>query len=180
MITVKELFKDVKTIDEDALVEISDKLWTIGSLEQIKNAATPDVFLLYIGLNMIGNWKGEGWHGVICNQPELVPHIPETLEALGLKKIRLAFDKVIDLFPQFTIFSDNDKSFSDIINFLIDEDLKVSDERLKSIPIEERKKLCEEYHDNLDVLENITEALWGSEAENDGWKEVLNYIDTHK
>ena len=180
MITLIELFKDTKKIDENTLVTISDKLWDIGSLEQIKNAVTAEVFILHIGLNIIGNWQGGGWHGIICNQPELVPYIPETLEALELKKMRIAFDKSIALFPDFTIFSDNDKSFTDIINFVINEDFKVSDERLNSIPITERKNICEEYQNNLDILENITDPLWGYESLNDGWKNVIDYIAKNK
>ena len=128
---------------------------------------------------MIGNWKGSGWHGIICNQPELVPYIRESLEALGLKEMNIAFGHLIDIFPKFTIFND-DKNFTDIINFLIDEDFEVTDERLKNIDIQERKKLCDEYQANLNILEDITEPLWGYEAEDDGWKQVIDYISTHK
>lgn len=63
MLTIKEMLKGISCVNEDVLVEISDKLWEIGTLEKIKEKVSPELFLLYIGVNMIGNWKEKGWWG---------------------------------------------------------------------------------------------------------------------
>lgn len=63
MLTIKEMFKGISGMNERVLVEISDKLWEIGTLEKIREEVTPELFLLHIGINMIGNWKCEGWWG---------------------------------------------------------------------------------------------------------------------
>lgn len=46
MITLKECFKDVKRMKEDTLVELSDKLWKMGTLEKIKEQVSPELFTL--------------------------------------------------------------------------------------------------------------------------------------
>lgn len=58
MITIKEMMDGVSGIDESELFKISDKLWKIGRLEEIKETVSPDLFYLHVGINMIGNWKG--------------------------------------------------------------------------------------------------------------------------
>ena len=57
MLTIKEMFQDISSINEAVLVKLSDKLWEIGTLEEIREQVSPDLFLLHIGINMIGNWK---------------------------------------------------------------------------------------------------------------------------
>ena len=95
MLTLKECFKDAECLNESTLVELSDKLWELGTLEKIKEEVSPELFTLHIGMNMIGNWKGEGWWGLISDQPELVQFIPDTLEAFGLPVLKTAFENVI-------------------------------------------------------------------------------------
>lgn len=48
---------------------------------------------------------------------ELVTFIPNTLEVLKLHKLKAAFEHIISLFPSFTIFSNKDETYYDIINF---------------------------------------------------------------
>ena len=48
MITIKEFYGDVKDIDESVLAVKSDCLWEKGSLLDIKNLVTPQLFHLHI------------------------------------------------------------------------------------------------------------------------------------
>lgn len=83
--------------------------------------------------NMIGNWQGDGWWFLISEQAELVPFIPNTLEVLKLHKLKAAFEHIISLFPSFTVFSNKDETYYDIINFLQNVRFKVADERLNAM-----------------------------------------------
>ena len=61
MLTLKELIKNQKNFNESFFAEVSDKLWKIGEIEEIKNQTDEDLFLFYIAVNIIGNWKGDVW-----------------------------------------------------------------------------------------------------------------------
>ena len=179
MLTLKECFKDAECLNEGTLVELSDKLWELGTLEKIKEEVSPELFTLHIGMNMIGNWKGEGWWGLISDQPELAPFIPDTLEAFGLPVLKTAFENVIACFPEDTVFT-NDGNYCDTINFLQNARFKVSNEKLNAISLEKRKEMVKKIHQYLEELEQMTEPLWGYSAENDGWKAVLDFIADRK
>ena len=179
MLTLKECLKDMKCLEEGTLVELSDKLWELGKLEKIKENVSPELFDLHIGMNMIGNWKGGGWWGVISEQAQLVPFIPDTLEAFELPALKEAFENVISCFPKDTIFS-NDDNYCDTINFLQNVRFKVSNERLNGISPEKRKEMVKNIHHSLDELEQLTEPLWGYAGENGGWKAVLDFISAHQ
>lgn len=176
MLTLKEMFKDASAIDEMQLAEISGKLWEIGSLEEIKVNTSPELFYLHVAVNMIGNWKGEGWWCIICEQADLVPYIPETLERLKLPEIKDAFESIIKIFPEYTVFKSDDALYYDICNFLQSASLKVTDERLNSISKDKRREMVKQVRQNVDRLEMLTLPIWGEDAECNGWKTVLEYI----
>lgn len=134
MLTLQELLNGVKCLDENTLAELSDKLWELGTLDDIKEKVTPELFTLHICMNMVGNWQCDGWWYIICEQVKLVPFIPEALNALGLFTLKTAFEKVISCFPQDTIFTD-DNNYIDTVNFLQNNRFKVSNKKLNSIPL---------------------------------------------
>lgn len=179
MLGLKECLKDAECIGEDTLVALSDKLWELGTLEEIKANVSPELFTLHIGMNMIGNWKGEGWWGIISEQAELVPFIPSTLEAFGLPALKTGFENVISCFPQDTVFS-NDANYCETINFLQNARFKVSSESLNAISFENRKEMVKNIRCYLEELEQLTEPLWGYSSENDSWKVVLDFISAHR
>lgn len=61
MLTLQELLNGVKCLDENTLAELSDKLWELGTLDDIKEKVTPELFTLHICMNMVGNWQCDGW-----------------------------------------------------------------------------------------------------------------------
>ena len=178
MFTIKEMIENVSDIDEMQLVKISDQLWKIGNLGEIKEKVSPDLFYLHIGINMIGNWKGEGWWCIICEHADLVPYIPTTLDKLNLNELKIAFESIIKMFPEDTTFESDNDSYYDICNFLQSANLKVEDERLNAIPKDKRREMVKQVRQNVDRLENLTNPIFGDSVEYKGWKPVLDYISS--
>lgn len=176
-LTLKELFLDVSVIDETQLLTVSDKLWSLGSLEDIRQNTSPELFTLHIATNTIGNWKEGGWWYILCEQANLVPYIPEALERCHLPEIKAAFEKVTALFPEFTVFKQDDASYYDICNFLQSVSIKVEDERLNQIPKEQRRELVKQVRQKVNQLDELTESVWGEYAPGNGWKVIVDYIE---
>lgn len=179
MLTLQESLNGVEDLDENTLAKLSDKLWGFGTLDDIKDKVTPELFILHICINMVGNWQCDGWWYILCEQVKLVPFIPEALNALGLSALKTAFEKVISYFPKDTIFTDDD-NYIDTVNFLQNERFKVSNQRLNAIPREKRKELVKKTRCCVEELEQLTEPLWGYAGNKNGWETVLDYILTHK
>lgn len=175
MLTIHDVIKDITNINEGTLAKLSDQIWSMGDIHQIKEKLNPELFLLHISINMIGNWKCEGWWGIISEQAELVPYIPNALKALNLNRLKAVFKEIIAIFPTYTIFSNDESNYYDIINFLQNIRFKVEDE-LNHIPLETRKEMVQTIKKKLDQLEDLSEPLWGYGAELDGWKQVIDYI----
>lgn len=176
MITIHEMLNREFSEDERTLVQLSDKLWKIGSVEEIKKRVSPELFILHIGINAIGNWKGEGWWGIISEQAELVPFLSEMLTAFQLNNLKPPFERILSVFPEYTIYSNNKKTYYDIINFLQNTHFKVADDRLNAIPPEQRKQMVYIIRKSLDELEELTGAAWGDNTEYAGWKPAIDYI----
>lgn len=84
---------------ETKFASISDDIWELGSIEEIKKKVSPETFTFHIAVNMIGNWKGVGWHFLFCEGRELLPYIPDTLNSLRLIEIKNAFERTLSIFP---------------------------------------------------------------------------------
>ncbi len=162
-------------IDEDALLEVSDELWDIGSIEQIKSEVSDEVFTVFIGSNLIGNWKADGWWFIFCEMVQLIPYASNTLKKLELNEIHGAFESVLACFPEGTKFVDN-SDYTDIVNFLHTSRYKTKNEQLACISTDDRKKMMMNLRQNLELLEDITEPLW-NEKERDGWGSIADYIE---
>lgn len=165
--------------NEMDLAEISDRLWQIGTLTEIKEKVCPELFVIHIGVNMIGIWKGDGWGSVISENAVLVPYIPSNLETLNLQDLKAAFERVISVFPDFVVFENDTAAYVDAINFLQNARFRISDERLLKYNKEERAQMSRSYQDYLNELEKLTEPLWGYNAPDEGWGDMLKYIHAH-
>lgn len=177
-IKIKDLVKRNIPKDSSDLAELSDQIWELGTLSEIKEKVSPDLFTIHIAINMIGNWQSDGWYGIIRNNFNLIPYIPQTLDKLGLLEIKEAFQNVISLFPKFTVFDDS-KLYCDIISFLSNVRLKVNDERLNQYSITERSQISEAYHRKMEILDNLSESLWTDHTNKEGWAAALEYIQLH-
>lgn len=70
----------------------------------------------------------------------------------------------------------DEKDHYDVINFLSNPRFKVEDEKLNYIRMDDRKIVSKKYKAEIGKLEDISEKLWGYGTEEDGWKNVLDYI----
>lgn len=180
MLSISEVIGTATNINESVLVGLSDRLWAMGDLSEIQRKVSPELFHLHVCVNMIGTWQGDGWWFLISEQAELVPFIPHTLEALELHELKAAFEHIISLFPSFTVFSNKDETYYDIIRFLQNVRFKVVDERLNAIPAGDRKNLVDELHRSVDAMEKLTEPLWGYSAKNNGWFHAIQYLEQNR
>lgn len=83
------------------------------------------------------------------------------------------FENVIAVFPEGTVFSNDNGSYYDVINFLQNARFKVSNEKLNSIALDKREEMVDSIHERLDILETLTEPLWGYDSQCDGWARSL-------
>ena len=168
--TLCEKYRDLDV--ESKFASISDDIWKLGSIEKIKDEVSADVFTFHVAVNMIGNWKGDGWDFIFYEGRALLPYIPDTLSRLELGEIKDAFEQTLSVFPDFASDCD-ERGYTDVANFLINPRFKVADERLNAISKEERRALSAAYHKGVQRLDDLSEKLWGYGAEGDGWKNVL-------
>ena len=173
--TLCEKYSDLDV--EYKFASISDDLWKLGSIDKIKDEVSPETFTFHVAVNMIGNWKGDGWDFIFYEGRALLPYIPDTLSKLGLVEIKDAFEQTLSVFPDFAKECD-EGVYTDVMNFLINPRFKVADERLNAIPKEERAALSEAYHKGVQRLDDLSEKLWGYRAEKGGWKNVLDYLNS--
>ena len=173
--TLCEKYSDLDV--EYKFASISDDLWKLGSIDKIKDEVSPETFTFHVVVNMIGNWKGDGWDFIFYEGRALLPYIPDTLSRLELGEIKEAFEETLSVFPDFA--SDcNEEVYTDVMNFLINPRFKVADERLNAISKEEQTALSKAYHKGVQRLDDLSEKLWGYRAEEDGWKNVLDYLNS--
>lgn len=179
MYTLKEVLNGKERCSPDLLVQILDEVRKLGEIDEIREQTDEDLFRFFIAGNLVGGWKADGWWELICNCPQWISHIPQTLEVLNLIEMKKAFEKVVDCFPKNTVFTYTD-TYIDTVNFLQNVRFKISDEYLSSIPKDRRKEMSEELHKSIDQLEELTEEVWGYRAKERGWGSVIDFIERVK
>lgn len=174
-ITLQELCSGRTPQNEMDLAKLSDKIWKFETLAEIREKVSPEVFLIFVGINTIGNWKGDGWGGILEN-PEFIPHIAGAMNALGLPEVGSAFQRVVDTFPPHTVFADS-SDYCDTLNFLSNPSFRINDERLNQYSPDERKQMSSIFNEALNILDELVEPLWVYDAPDaEGWGIVLGYI----
>lgn len=162
--------------NEMDLVEVSDKIWEIGNITYIYDRLESDDFNVFIMMNIIGIWKGDGWGGILENE-ELLPYVESALRFFELDEIAHSYCELIALFPVDPYDDSVLKVFFDHHNFLINPRFKIQDPRLQSIDREERERLSVIYQQILPILDDLSEVLWGYNAPNlEGWQIILDYF----
>lgn len=66
--------------------------------------------------------------------------------------------------------------YYDMINFLHNMRLKVSDEHLNVYTQKERQSMVKQYQGKIDQLEKMTGPRWGYGSPMDGWAMIFDYI----
>lgn len=176
MLKIEDVIKDLNNLDVEAFAQLSDMLWKLGNLDDIKEKVTPELFTLHIGINMIGIWKSEGWDCIIGEQADFVPFIPVVLQEFDLSDVRERFENVISLFPEKTVFKSDNEEYYDIYNLLTSFSYKAESEKLKAIAPEKRRELVKSMRQKVSLLDELTKQYWSDSSEKAGWKQVFDYI----
>lgn len=174
---------DVNT--EDAIVTLSDKVWEIGELSEIKNQVSDAVFAFHIVANVIGIYKGDGWQAIIEENTELLPYISHAMYEIGLDKIGDATKNIEQIFPlNIDAFSLDEDQLCEVVNFVRGSRegkfFTITMEELKGYTPEERKQITAKYSEACEKLEDATESMWGyNSPDNEGWGVVSRYLEKH-
>lgn len=174
---------DVNT--EDAIVTLSDKVWEIGELSEIKNQVSDAVFAFHIVANVIGIYKGDGWQAIIEENTELLPYISHAMYEIGLDKIGDATKNIEQIFPlNIDVFSLDEDQLCEVVNFVRGSRegkyFTITMEELKGHTSEERKQITAKYSEACEKLEDATESMWGyNSPDNEGWGVVSRYLEKH-
>ena len=110
---------------------------------------------------LIGCWQSEGWDFIFGEQVELIPFVSETLTDIGAADMLAVFEKVIACFPEGTVF-ENTAKYYDLYNFMHIYSYKVQDEKLKTVPTEQRRALVKHFRGAIDELDTITAKHWNN------------------
>lgn len=97
---MKDLFLKLPK-NEDDLVTVSDDLWKLGGINEIKEKVTFELFIAHICINIVGNHQSDGWGSILLYNTEIIPYIPQALDALSLPEIKGEFYKVLDWLSTF-------------------------------------------------------------------------------
>lgn len=96
---------------------------------------------------------------------------------LNLPDIRDAFENVIKIYPEGTVFKSDDAEYYDICNFLQNVSYEAQNEKLKMIAPEKRHEMVELMRQNVGTLDDLTELYWNDNSECNGWKQILDYVE---
>ena len=165
---------------EEDLLEIAEKIWSLGDIDSIAQQLDTTAFNAFVMMNIIGHWKGDGWSGIIEGY-DFLPFIENVLKVHQLDDLTIHYKKLIELFPIDPFSNKVKELFCDHHNFLINPRFKSQQKndyfKLLEIDFEVRKTLSKQYHELLVLLDDESEQLWSYDAPNEaGWGIVIDYI----
>lgn len=170
----------------DIFVSAVGEITELGNIRAIKKQVGEEVFTFYVGVHMIGIWQSDGWGSLFAESSKFLPYISNTLKNLHLTELKEVFDK---LFGELNHYFENievpflkemDGEISadyDVVNFLLNPRFKIENEKLNRIDTAERKRISQVYGEGITALDDISEKLWGYNAEEEGWKNIIDYIE---
>lgn len=130
---------DVNT--EDAIVTLSDKIWEIGSIDEIRQQVSDVTFTFHVVTNVIGNCQGDGWMSIVEYHADLLPYISSAMYEIGLDKVGEATKNIANIFPlDISVLSDSE--FCKVVNFM--KGHKTDLEELKKYSESEQEKMSEQ------------------------------------
>lgn len=182
---ISDVLQEMDVNTEDAIVTLSDKVWEIGELSEIKNQVSEAVFAFHIVANVIGIYKGDGWQAIIEENTELLPYISHAMYEIGLDKIGDATKNIEQIFPlNIDVFSLDEDQLCEVVNFVRGSRegkyFTITMEELKGYTSEERKQITAKYSEACEKLEDATESMWGyNSPDNEGWGVVSRYLEKH-
>lgn len=168
---------DINT--EDTIVTLSDKIWKLGHINEIKKQVSDTAFTFQIVANVIGSYKGDGWQSIIEDHAELLPYISQAMFNVGLSNVGEATKNIVDIFPSnLDVFSLNSKEFCEVVNFLKGIQFNTTIENLKEYSEDEQEKMSGQYFDTIHKLDDVAAQMWAFGCpDNEGWGMVSKYLE---
>lgn len=175
-ISLKQLIGTQAITNEDNLLDLADQIWSLGDMNEIVSQVDRKVLDAFVMMNVIGNWKGDGWGGVLEHQ-EFLPFLEHALRTFKFDAMADHWHQLLLLFPINPCDVEVQKNFYDHHNFLINPRFKLNSEALKLIDPEIRKALSENYQKLLELLDDEAEKYWMyNSPDQEGWGIVIDYI----
>lgn len=182
---ISDVLQGIDVNTEKAIVALSDKIWKIGDLSEIKNQVSDTVFAFHIVANVIGLYKGDGWQAIIEENTKLLPYISHAMYEIGLEKIGDVTKNIEQIFPlNIDVLSLDEGQLCEVVNFVRGtregKYFTITMEELKGYTPEERKQITAKYSEVCAKLEDATENMWEyNSPDNEGWGVLSRYLEKH-
>lgn len=174
---ISDVLQGMEVNSEDAIVTLSDRIWKIGNIDEIKKQVSDATFTFHVVANVIGNCKGDGWLSIIENHVDLLPYISCTMYEIGLDKIGEATRNICNVFP-LDVSTLNSKEFCKVVNFM--EGHATDLEVLKKYSETEHEEMSKEYFATINKLDDMAAKIWNYGCpDNEGWGIVSRYLEKH-
>ena len=182
--TLKALTKGQMPRTLDDLDNLRAKLYSWKKIEKIKKKASPAVFHVFVGGELIEAWQdGEaledweegGWSYIFEYYSDLIPYISDSLNALGLHDAKEAFNGIFALIPGIASFDAAD--LGDAVDFLKDPEYEGYNVSLQNYSAEERARISKAFQEMLSRLDRLVEREWEEDSPGEGWTGLLRYIE---
>lgn len=182
--TIADILQGKDINSEDAIVTLSDRIWEIGSLAEIKRQVSDDVFTFHIVANVIGNYKCDGWQYIIEEHPDLLPFISNAMSEMGIREIGEYTKDLSHIFPiPIDVLSLSGEDYCEVVNFLhgtrIGKFFSLTIDELKQYSPEERIVLVGKYEQAIEQLDKASKQWNYETSDNNGWGVVSRYLEKH-
>ena len=170
-----------RTVDDlDVLYKKIKKLgrWGWIPVEKIKKKVSPEVFIVYLGMDMITKYQAGGWFYVPTPDGSIIPYVSDALIQLGLHEMEETFRQRYSILPELADYTETE-CIHEPMNVLMFEDYPPVDKRLRHYSKEERLRMYKEFSEVIKQLDVQSEQVWGKEAPGEGFALILRYIEKH-
>lgn len=174
---IGDILQGMDINSEGTIATLSDRIWELGSIDEIKERVSDATFTFHVVANVIGNCKGDGWQSIIEDHTDLLPYISCAMYEIGLDNVGEATKNIVKIFPLDTSTL-NSKSFCKVVCFMkgLEADLDV----LKEYSEAEQEKISEQYFKTIHKLDDIAVQIWGYGCpHNEDWGVVSRYLEKH-
>lgn len=134
---ISDVLQGMDVYREDTIATLSDKIWEIGNIDEIRQQVSDVTFTFHVVTNVIGNCQGDGWMSIVEYHADLLPYISSAMYEIGLDKVGEATQNIANIFPlDISVLSDSE--FCKVVNFM--KGHKTDLEELKNIVNRNKKK----------------------------------------
>lgn len=174
---IGDILQGMDINSENAIATLSDKIWEIGSIDEIKSHVSDATFTFHVVANVIGNCKGDGWQSIIEDHADLLPYISGAMYEIDLGDVAVATKNIVNIFP-LDISTLTSKDFCKVVRFMkgLETDLDI----LKKYGEAEQEKISKQYFETIHKLDDmVAKKWWYGSPDNEGWGVVSRYLKKH-